>query len=90
MDSVLYDDMTLDMIPECYRDVAEVAGVRTFICLCKRFGGTSLYFPKSDSVTRLARDRRIRDEFDGGNYRQLACRYGLCETQVRKIVAEKE
>ena len=90
MDGNMADDLTLDMIPECYRDIAEVAGVRVFISLCKKFGGTSLYFPKSGSVTRPARDMHIRSEFDGGNYRQLACRYGLCETQVRKIVAEKD
>ena len=33
--------------------------------------------------------QRIREEFDGSNYKELAMRYGLTETWIRSIVLDK-
>ncbi len=35
---------------------------------------------------KLRRNARIREEFDGYNYRDLAVRYGLSERMIRYIV----
>ena len=49
-------------------------------------GGQELYIPKRESLEREARDRDIRAQFDGGNYRALAARFQLSERQIRKIL----
>ena len=41
------------------------------------------------SLERAARDQKIREEFDGGNYRELAAKYGLTERWVRFILFGK-
>lgn len=49
-------------------------------------GGSYMYIPKMEVVSRTVRDSMIRQEFNGYNYKQLAQRYGLSEVWIRKIV----
>jgi Mor family transcriptional regulator len=49
----------------------------------------ALYLPKLDALIRKIRDEKIRNEFNGGNYRELAIKYKLTEVWVRQIVDEK-
>ena len=49
------------------------------------YGGLMLYFLSKRSVVRSAKNRVIRKEFNGGNFRDLATRFGISEMQVRNI-----
>ena len=60
-----------------------------FLKCFRAFGGTTIYIPKAESLERAARDQKIREEFDGGNYRELAAKYGLTERWVRFILFGK-
>lgn len=81
-----FDVQLEDLTPE-YREIAEVIGLASALALVESRGGEKIYVPKAEMVSRHARDRKIRSEFDGGNYRELARRYHLTETWVRQIVA---
>ena len=59
-------EVTLEDIPEEYRDIAETVGL--------------------EALERQARNRAIRSQFNGGNYRSLAAQYRLSERQIRKII----
>lgn len=72
------------------RQIAEVIGMEPYLELTRKFGGTSIYVAKAEDIQRrIVRDERIRDEFDGTNYSQLAAKYGLTEVWIRNIVYDK-
>lgn len=83
-------ELTIDDIPEAWRQVAEAIGVESFLRLAATVGGCSFYVPKLERLTSPVRDERIRAEFDGGNHRQLAIRYNLSEQRIRDILAARE
>ena len=78
--------VTLEDIPEEYRDIAEAVGLEAYLKLSVLCGGQNLYIPKREALERQARNRAIRSQFNGGNYRSLAVQYRLSERQIRKIV----
>jgi len=78
-----------EVLPEPYRKLTSIIGLENTMKLAKEFQGTTLYFTKLDSTIKLIRDKKIREEFDGGNHKQLAIKYGLTEAWVRKILAER-
>jgi len=81
--------ISIEELPEIYREVAGVLGLEAAIALSERFGGQLLYFPKLDGLLRAKRDEAIRAEFTGKNYRELAKKYGISEQQVRRVVSSK-
>lgn len=84
------DELSEDMIPKTYKELVEVIGIRKFKELCDAIGGTTIYFPKGESVLRPIRDRLIREEFNGNNYNELALKYNLSERWVRAIINPNE
>ena len=78
--------VTLEDIPEEYRDIAETVGLEAYLTLPVLCGGQNLYIPKREALERQARNRAIRSQFNGGNYRSLAAQYRLSERQIRKII----
>lgn len=55
--------------------------------LIEILGGSRVTFPDFKYLWRRERDRRIRNEFDGRNYQELAERYDLKTRWVREIIA---
>ena len=67
-------------------EIASVIGVDMFMKMVMASGGISLYIPKFENITAAARNRLIIQEFNNGNFAELARRYGLTETWVRDLV----
>lgn len=78
----------MDDLPDECRQIAEEIGLDNMLALIRRFAGERVYFPTMERVAIHARNRQIRAEFNGRNYRDLAHRYGLTVTWIREIVAE--
>jgi Mor family transcriptional regulator len=78
--------VTVEDVPDEYRDLAEVIGLDVFLEICRFAGGEDLYIPKIESIERAGRNREIRSRFNGGNYKQLARMFRMSERQVRKII----
>ena len=78
-------DITLDMISEPHRELAEIMGVNNFVKFVEILGGRTIYIPKIESLLRPARDINIKSEFNGGNYAELAKKYNLSERRVTEI-----
>lgn len=82
--------LELDDLREEQKQIAEVIGVENYLKLTREFGGTTIYIAKAEEIVkRNERDAKIREEFDGSNYAQLAVKYGLTEVWIRNIVSEK-
>ncbi len=85
----LLDQVKLENLDEEQKALAELIGLEGLKNLVRAYNGTSIYVPKIESLEKAARDEYIKEEFDGGNYRELALKYGLTETWIRNIVLEK-
>ena len=75
----------VDDVPGC-KDLVEIFGMDTFISLVEYCGGSNVYIPSKGAIVKKARNRIMREVFDGGNYREIANRFGISEVAVRKIV----
>lgn len=83
------EKIQLDDLDEEQRQVAELIGLNNYKRLVTTYGGLSLYIPKPDAFERAARDERIREAFNGYNFKALAMEYGLTEVRIRSIVSDK-
>lgn len=81
-------ELSLEQLPEPYQSIARDIGIEHTLKLADLYQGTGLYFPKLDGLLRDIRDQRIREDFDGGNYKELARKYDLTERWVYEIVSQ--
>ncbi len=75
-------------LPEPYKTIAEEIGIKGALVLADMYQGTYTYLPKLDDVLVHTRNRKIKKEFNGYNYKELALKYKLSENWIRKIVKE--
>ncbi|MDR1150509.1 MAG: transcriptional regulator [Clostridiales bacterium] len=52
-----------------------------------QFGGSSIYIPTKKRMFNNCISKQILKEFNGGNYRELAKKFGVCERTIRNITA---
>lgn len=81
-------EIDVELLPEPYKKLSEVMGIENAIALAEEYQGTSIYFPKLDGYLKSMRDRRIREEYNGHNIKDLARKYGLTEVWIRAILQE--
>ena len=79
-----YEDLSQEQ-----QTLADLVGLDVFKALVRKCGGTCVYIPKEDNITRPTRNAMIKAEFTGSNIRELAKKYQLSEVQIRSIVAPK-
>ena len=84
--SEIATEIPVESLSEDLQGVAEIFGIEGALRLTQRFGGMTIYIPKIDKLRRYRRDIRIRNEFTGINHRELARKYHMTETAIRKIV----
>jgi Mor family transcriptional regulator len=73
------DCVESDDFPEGLKDFVGVIGIDVAIDIIDYCGGSILYFPSKKSVVRCARNRVIKSEFNGSNFRELAGRFEISE-----------
>lgn len=74
----------MEDLPLIYQALAKIIGPENTLKLAEEFGGQELYFLKLRLLKE--RDRRIIEEFNGGNTRELAKKYGVTPSWVREIL----
>jgi Mor family transcriptional regulator len=78
-------DITIDDMPnEDMRLVAETCGLSVAVKLLRTCGGAKLYVPKLSSKRLI--DRKIVEEFNGGNVRRLRSRYGVSKRYIYNVL----
>lgn len=66
--------------------IIELIGLNSFIKICEYAGGESIYFPTMRSRKITVRNCKIKMDFNGRNYKELAKKYNICERQIRRII----
>ena len=78
-----YEDMT-----EEQKMLIDTIGADCFMDLVRVYGGSYVYIPKNDNIVRSIRNRNIRNDFNGYNFKELAAKYGLTVARIRSIIRE--
>lgn len=69
--------------------IFNIIGYNSLCILVEKYGGSSIYIPTKKRLFGNCFARQIQAEFDGGNYRELAVKYNLCERTIRNITRKK-
>lgn len=70
------------------KKVLDLIGEEAFKRLIVFINGDNLYVPSVASVSRAARNKSIKNDFNGYNFRELAKKYGLNPRSIRGIVKD--
>lgn len=70
-----------------YCTIAKAIGVGNLLRLAKIIGGSNFYLPIEEGLLRPLRDKKIVEEYNGYNKRELAKKYGITSRMVQNIVA---
>lgn len=68
-----------------YADLVVEIGVENTKKIHKRFKGTQVSFPMK-LYSRSYIEKCVRADFNGSNFRELACHYGYTERRIRQIL----
>lgn len=80
------DNIQIDDLDGEQRQLAETIGIEAYRGLVKQYAGMHIYVPEHETFKNGQRNAQIRGEFDGYNFRDLARKYGLTESSIRRIV----
>ena len=86
MDERILELIKVEDVPDGSRDLVEIFRMDTYMELVDYCGGRNVYIPSKSAIVKKARNRVIKEEFDGGNFRELSSKFGISDIQVRKIV----
>lgn len=68
-------------------ELVENFGAETAYRFIEIFGGSQIYIPKIENISREYRDDKIYKDYTAGlNYKKLAVKYKLSEKAIRIIV----
>lgn len=79
-------DVKVEQLTAEQQFVAGIIGIDNFVKLAEKCGGTYLYIPKAQSIERWDRNEKIKHDFTGYNFKELAVKYNLTEVTIRSIV----
>ena len=78
-------DIECEYLNGVYAEIANLLGVEAALTMHTAFRGQQLNFPVNFFTSDFIREQVIR-EYDGGNVKQLATKYGYSEKWIRKIL----
>ena len=86
MDNI--QEISLEILPEGYKYIAELIGLKKATLVLKHFGGSTIYIPKIDGHNRHTRNLKIVDDYRSGmTYSQIAVKYDLTSVRIRSIIS---
>ncbi len=83
------NQITASDLPGEFREIAQEIGLAPALKLLRRYSGAQIYVPKYETIIRPIRNRAIKAEFDGSNYKALSCKYGISTSHLRAILKKQ-
>lgn len=78
-------ELCKEEISDVFSQIIDKIGLKNALEISKIAGGSNLYIPKRETIERPLRIKKIQDEFNGYNYRELALKYNKSESTIRLI-----
>jgi Mor family transcriptional regulator len=72
-------------VSELFAQIIDEIGLDNAKKISRIAGGGNLYIPMVETIERPLRDRQIKEEFTGYNFRELAIKYNKSESTIREI-----
>lgn len=88
MDALDLKELNIEELPAIYSVISGEIGLDNAIKLARMFSGQYIYFQKIETIERPLRDKKIREEFNGYNFCELAKKYNLTEISIRNICGD--
>ena len=88
MEKELLEDTKIEDLLETIQPIAELIGLENLYKISRYANGTELYIPPPTSILKKARNRKIKEEYNGYNSKEISKKYEISEEQVRKIIRE--
>lgn len=82
------NNIDINELKEQHRRYAELIGINNLLILSKVYGGTSIYIPKIEEILKNKKYAKVMEEFDGGNIKKLARKYGISERTIYRLVQD--
>lgn len=86
----MIENLSKKDLPNSLRDLADIIGIKAFIEIIRYCGGSSIYVPNENSILKPIRNRLIKENFNGNNYKYLSKEFKISEMQVRNIINNNE
>lgn len=87
MDNSWKSELTPDMFGDTlYCAIAEEIGADNLLKLSRLVGGDSFYVPVENTLLRVLRNKKILEEYNGYNVKELARKYSITRRMVYNIV----
>ena len=84
---VLLDEKNIELLNSVYKDINDEFGIDVAMRMYQLYKGTQVNFPMRFLNPELAK-RKILEEFDGTNLKQLAIKYSYSEKTLRRLIKE--
>ena len=87
MDDTWKSELTPDMLGDTlFSTIAEEIGSDNLLKLSRIAGGDTIYIPTESGLLRLLRNKKVMEEYNGYNTKELAKKYGISRRAVYNIV----
>lgn len=89
LEKELFPNVKLEDLPEEMQTLSTLIGKENVFKLARYVNGKQIYIPAYDTLLKGARDRKILDEYNGFNCKELSEKWNITSGMVRKIVRKK-
>lgn len=82
----LLKELRQEDLTETVQMIAKIIGKEKLLELSYYVNGTEIYIPPPDTLLKNPRNRKLREEYNGYNAKELAKKYDLTEDYVKKLM----
>ena len=84
---VLLDEKNIELLNSVYKEINDEFGIDVAMRIYQLYKGTQVNFPMRFLNPELVK-RKILEEFDGTNLKQLAVKYSYSEKTLRRLIKD--
>lgn len=84
---VLLDKKNVELLNSVYKDINDEFGIDVAMRMYQLYKGTQVNFPMRFLNPELVK-RKILEEYDGTNLKQLAVKYSYSEKTLRRLIKD--
>lgn len=82
----LLEDTSVEDLIEPIQPLAELIGLENLLKISHYTNGTEIYIPPPAALLKKARNRKIKEEYNGYNTKELSKKYSVTEEHIKRII----
>lgn len=89
LEKELIRKLTMEDLSPNMQELAKIIGIEKVIELSRIYASERLIIPYINSILLPARNKKIREEFNGNNIKELSIKFSLSTRQIRHIIEKR-